>query len=141
MAFVDIEHEVTDGAVCVFSARGVPPEVQAAAHLQVIDAACPLVANVHAQDVDAAPVADGGQVAYLTQTTLVVDDTAEIVAGAIDPSFVDGGRIVGVSSAASTPEELVDQLVAWLQARGFSDPEEVEVALEDVAVSLPAGLD
>jgi 4-hydroxy-3-methylbut-2-enyl diphosphate reductase len=52
--FVESEHEVPPGAVCVFSAHGVAPEVRANAAgrgLDVIDATCPLVAKVHQQAV------------------------------------------------------------------------------------------
>lgn len=48
--FVDSEEEVPEGAVCVFSAHGVAPEVRrnaASRELQVIDATCPLVSKVH----------------------------------------------------------------------------------------------
>ena len=48
--FVDDVDEVPEGAVVIFSAHGVAPEVRARAaakHLQVIDATCPLVTKVH----------------------------------------------------------------------------------------------
>ena len=121
--FVDSEEEVPAGAVCVFSAHGVSPQVRANARgrdLTVVDATCPLVAKVHQEAVRfartkdtlilighadheeiegtygevpertvvVADVAEAGRLdlapgttaAYLTQTTLSVDDTAEIVA-------------------------------------------------------------
>ncbi len=120
--FVDSEDEIPEGAVCVFSAHGVSPEVRRnaeARHLQVIDATCPLVTKVH---LEAKRFARGGRqivlvghegheeiegtageapdathviespeqigslglapdqpVAYLTQTTLSVDDTLKTV--------------------------------------------------------------
>jgi squalene-hopene/tetraprenyl-beta-curcumene cyclase len=120
--FVDGLDLVPDGAVVVFSAHGVSPEVRADAarrHMHVIDATCPLVAKVHlealrfaregytvvlighrghdevvgtvgeapeviqvigsAAEVDGVVVADPRRVAYLTQTTLSVDDTSEVV--------------------------------------------------------------
>jgi (E)-4-hydroxy-3-methyl-but-2-enyl pyrophosphate reductase len=120
--FVDSEEEIPDGAVCIFSAHGVSPEVRGNAArrgLSVIDATCPLVAKVHqearrfardertlilighadheeiegtygeapertviVENTDEAERLDlpsGAPVAYLTQTTLSVDDTAEIV--------------------------------------------------------------
>lgn len=52
--FVDSGDEVPDGAVCVFSAHGVSPEVRSAAaerELAVIDATCPLVSKVHQEAV------------------------------------------------------------------------------------------
>jgi 4-hydroxy-3-methylbut-2-en-1-yl diphosphate reductase len=50
--FVDELDEVPDGAVVVFSAHGVSPEVRRVASergLEAIDATCPLVAKVHAE--------------------------------------------------------------------------------------------
>ncbi|HLY61653.1 MAG TPA: 4-hydroxy-3-methylbut-2-enyl diphosphate reductase [Terriglobia bacterium] len=48
--FVDEIDQVPEGAVVIYSAHGVSPEVRAAAatkHLTVIDATCPLVTKVH----------------------------------------------------------------------------------------------
>jgi 4-hydroxy-3-methylbut-2-enyl diphosphate reductase len=48
--FVDSVGEVPDGAVLIFSAHGIAPEVRqeaAAKNLKVIDATCPLVTKVH----------------------------------------------------------------------------------------------
>src|SRR5918912_3793110 len=48
--FVDSERDIPEGAVCVFSAHGVSPEVKRSAEarkLRVIDATCPLVTKVH----------------------------------------------------------------------------------------------
>src|SRR5918998_5046739 len=48
--FVDSEGDIPEGAVCIFSAHGVSPEVRRnaeARNLQVIDATCPLVTKVH----------------------------------------------------------------------------------------------
>jgi 4-hydroxy-3-methylbut-2-enyl diphosphate reductase len=48
--FVESEDEIPEGAVCIFSAHGVSPEVRRnaeARNLQVIDATCPLVTKVH----------------------------------------------------------------------------------------------
>lgn len=125
--FVDQESEIPEGAVCIFSAHGVSPEVRRNAEarkLQVIDATCPLVTKVH---LEAKKFARGGRqivlvghhgheeiegtagevpgrthviesveqiehldlqrdepIAYLTQTTLSVDDTLEVVEGLRD---------------------------------------------------------
>ncbi|MGE5326278.1 MAG: 4-hydroxy-3-methylbut-2-enyl diphosphate reductase [Deltaproteobacteria bacterium] len=52
--FVDELDAVPDGAVVIFSAHGVSPEVRrqaAAKNLQVIDATCPLVTKVHLEAV------------------------------------------------------------------------------------------
>jgi 4-hydroxy-3-methylbut-2-en-1-yl diphosphate reductase len=52
--FVDELDQVPDGAVVIFSAHGVSPEVRRQAaekHLRVIDATCPLVTKVHLEAV------------------------------------------------------------------------------------------
>ncbi len=121
--FVEKTEEVPEGAVVVFSAHGVAPEVRDAArdrNLRTIDATCPLVTKVHnearrfaAQDYDillighegheevigttgeapahihlvdgpkgseSVEVRDRAKVAWLSQTTLSVDETNETVA-------------------------------------------------------------
>ncbi|HWD10124.1 MAG TPA: 4-hydroxy-3-methylbut-2-enyl diphosphate reductase [Actinomycetota bacterium] len=59
---------------------------------------------------------------------------------AIDPRWLDRAQVVGVSSGASTPEHLVDGVVAYLRGHGFADVEELAVATEDVHFPLPAGI-
>ena len=52
--FVDSIAEIPDGAVCVFSAHGVSPQVLELAEnkdLRIIDATCPLVTKVHLEAV------------------------------------------------------------------------------------------
>ena len=162
------------------------------------------------QDVEHVAAADPEKVAYLTQTTLAVDDTTDIIAalrerfpamvgprhddicyasqnrqqavkalaarsdvvfivgsqnssnsnrlvevsieagtpshliadeGSIDPSWIEHAEVVGVSSGASTPEVLVDRVIAALRERGYGELEELRVATEDVHFPLPAGLD
>ncbi|MEV8362035.1 4-hydroxy-3-methylbut-2-enyl diphosphate reductase [Streptomyces niveus] len=121
--FVDSEQEVPEGAVCVFSAHGVSPQVRRNADargLDVLDATCPLVAKVHQEarrfardgrtlllvghadheevegtyghapeqtvivetvaDAEALDLPPDAPVAYLTQTTLSVDETGDIIA-------------------------------------------------------------
>jgi 4-hydroxy-3-methylbut-2-enyl diphosphate reductase len=54
VVFVESLEEVPDGAVCVFSAHGVSPQIVELAEskkLQVIDATCPLVTKVHVEAV------------------------------------------------------------------------------------------
>lgn len=46
-------------------------------------------------------------------------------------------KVVGVSSGASVPEELVDNLVAFFRERGTQDVSEFEVLREDVRFMLP----
>jgi 4-hydroxy-3-methylbut-2-en-1-yl diphosphate reductase len=120
--FVDSENEIPHGAVCIFSAHGVSPEVRRMAgerKLQIIDATCPLVTKVHleakrfaragrkivlvghsgheeiegtageapdstmvvenAEEIDDLGLDHDEPLSYLTQTTLSVDDTLEVV--------------------------------------------------------------
>lgn len=120
--FVDSEEDVPEGALCVFSAHGVAPQVRRNAEvrrLDVIDATCPLVSKVHqearrfareertlllvghegheevegtyghapdrtviietAEDAEALDLPADTPVAYLTQTTLSVDETKDII--------------------------------------------------------------
>jgi 4-hydroxy-3-methylbut-2-enyl diphosphate reductase len=122
--FVDAVEEVPEGAVLLFSAHGVAPEVRRVAEarrLRAIDATCPLVTKVHleaikyakqgyhimligheghdevigtmgqapdaftlvetAEEVDALPFGPDDKLAYLTQTTLSVDDASRIISG------------------------------------------------------------
>jgi 4-hydroxy-3-methylbut-2-enyl diphosphate reductase len=120
--FVDRVEDVPEGAVLLFSAHGVAPEVRrvaAARRLNAIDATCPLVTKVHleairyakqgyrimligheghdevigtigqapdaftlvetADAVDSLPFGPTDKLAYLTQTTLSVDDASRII--------------------------------------------------------------
>jgi 4-hydroxy-3-methylbut-2-en-1-yl diphosphate reductase len=120
--FVESLDEVPPGAVVIFSAHGISPQVREEArerNLRVIDATCPLVTKVHleviryarknytiilvghrhhdevigtlgeapesirlistVEDVATLEVPDPSRVVYLTQTTLSLDDTEEIV--------------------------------------------------------------
>jgi len=51
--------------------------------------------------------------------------------------WLEGKRVVGISSGASAPEELVQSLVAFFRARGTTDVSEFEVVQEDVRFMLP----
>jgi 4-hydroxy-3-methylbut-2-en-1-yl diphosphate reductase len=64
-----------------------------------------------------------------------VDDANEI-----DEAWLDGVRTVGVTSGASVPEILVQDVLAWLAERGFGPAEEVVTAEEDLLFSLPREL-
>lgn len=55
----------------------------------------------------------------------------------LEDAWLDGKRVVGISSGASAPEELVSRLVAFFTARGVQDVSEVEVVREDVRFMLP----
>jgi 4-hydroxy-3-methylbut-2-enyl diphosphate reductase len=56
-----------------------------------------------------------------------------------DEWFV-GVETVGVSSGASVPEELVDDVLTDLAKRGFGDVETIQTAEEDIQFSLPKEL-
>jgi len=51
--------------------------------------------------------------------------------------WLEGARVVGISSGASAPEELVQRLVEFFRARGTEDVSEFEVVKEDVRFMLP----
>ena len=251
--FVDETDEVPGGAVVVFSAHGVAPQVHDDAKrrgLHTIDATCPLVSKVHnearrfaAQDYDIllighegheevvgttgeAPanirlvgnpheaseieVRDPARVAWLSQTTLSVDETTETVnalrarfplladppsddicyatqnrqaavkqiaresdlilvvgsqnssnsvrlvevaldagaaaaylvddATAIDPQWLENSTVVGVTSGASVPEDLVRGVLDYLAGHGFTAVEEVEAIEESLVFALPREL-
>src|SRR5919112_1017296 len=61
-------------------------------------------------------------------------------ASAVDPAWFEGVDTVGISSGASAPEWLVDELVEALRERGAAEVREVEVIPEDVHFALPGGL-
>jgi 4-hydroxy-3-methylbut-2-enyl diphosphate reductase len=251
--FVDeLDDEVPEGAMTVFSAHGVSPAVHADAErrgLRTIDATCPLVTKVHREalkfaadgytivlighagheevegtmgeapdrivlvetedDVDRLEVEDPERVAYVSQTTLSVDETRAVIArlrerfpsitgprtddicyattnrqaavkqmaiecdlvlvigsrnssnsnrlvdvaraaGAdshlidnesqVQEEWLDGVRVVGITSGASAPEELVQRLVDFFRARGTADVSEFEVLREDVRFMLPKAI-
>ncbi len=54
--------------------------------------------------------------------------------------WFDGVRTVGVTSGASVPEELVDEVLSLLAGAGYGDVEEVKTAEEDLIFSLPKEL-
>ncbi len=161
------------------------------------------------QDVDRLEVADPTKVAYISQTTLSVDETRTIIArlrerfpaivgprtddicyattnrqaavkqlarecdlvlvigsrnssnsnrlvevarehGAdsylidnereVREEWLAGKRVVGITSGASAPEELVQRLVEFFRARGTEDVRELEVIQEDVRFMLPKAI-
>ena len=61
-------------------------------------------------------------------------------ASEIDEAWFEGVETVGVSSGASVPEELVEEVLDYLAARGFGDVRNVTTAEEDVQFSLPKEL-
>src|SRR3954465_5235336 len=248
----ELDEQIPEGAITVFSAHGVSPAVHADAEtrgLRTIDATCPLVTKVHREvvkfaregytivlighagheevegtmgeapdhtvlveteaDVAALEAPDVNRVAYISQTTLSVDETRSIIAALrekfpaitgprtddicyattnrqaavkqmaahcdlllvvgsknssnsnrlvqvtrelgtdahliddvseIDEAWLEGRRVVGISSGASAPEELVQRLVDFFRARGTERVEEFQVVQEDVRFMLPKAI-
>jgi 4-hydroxy-3-methylbut-2-en-1-yl diphosphate reductase len=64
---------------------------------------------------------------------------AHLIDGAdqVREEWLDGARVVGITSGASAPEELVSALVEFFRARGTTQVEEFEVLREDVRFMLP----
>jgi 4-hydroxy-3-methylbut-2-enyl diphosphate reductase len=161
------------------------------------------------EDVDALEVADPSKVAYISQTTLSVDETRAVInrlrerfpeivgprtddicyattnrqaavkqlarecdlvlvigsrnssnsnrlvevareygadshlidhEGEVREEWLDGMRVVGITSGASAPDELVQRLVEFFRARGTTDVSELEVVEEDVRFMLPKSI-
>jgi len=55
----------------------------------------------------------------------------------VQEEWLKGRRVVGISSGASAPEELVTELVELFRERGVSDISEFDVIREDVRFMLP----
>jgi 4-hydroxy-3-methylbut-2-en-1-yl diphosphate reductase len=58
----------------------------------------------------------------------------------IDEAWLEGVTTVGVTSGASVPEILVEQVLEWLAERGYGDVELVRAAEESITFSLPKEL-
>jgi 4-hydroxy-3-methylbut-2-enyl diphosphate reductase len=67
---------------------------------------------------------DLGADAYL------VDDETEV-----DPAWLDGADVVGLTSGASAPEWLVERMLTWLASLGATEVEEVRLAEERLRFS------
>ena len=65
----------------------------------------------------------------------LVDDASEI-----EESWLEGVTTVGVTSGASVPEELVQQVLGWLAERGYADVQEIDSAQEHLLFALPPEL-
>jgi 4-hydroxy-3-methylbut-2-enyl diphosphate reductase len=57
--------------------------------------------------------------------------------GQVREEWLADKRVVGISSGASAPEELVQRLIAFFRERGTEDVAEFEVVKEDVRFMLP----
>jgi len=72
---------------------------------------------------------------YGTPRAYLIDYAAEA-----KEEWLDGVEIIGVSSGASVPEILVDDLLKWLAERGFGDVETITAAQESLLFALPPEL-
>lgn len=61
-------------------------------------------------------------------------------ASEIDEAWLEGVTTVGVTSGASVPEVLVEEVLEWLSQRGYGDVELVKAAEESITFSLPKEL-
>ena len=55
----------------------------------------------------------------------------------VEERWLEGKRVIGITSGASAPENLVQRLVDFFRARGVTDITEFEVVQEDVRFMLP----
>jgi 4-hydroxy-3-methylbut-2-enyl diphosphate reductase len=62
----------------------------------------------------------------------LIDNEAEVA-----EEWLTGKRVVGITSGASAPDELVQRLVQFFRDRGVTDVSELEVVHEDVRFMLP----
>ena len=58
----------------------------------------------------------------------------------VDPTWVDGATTVGVTSGASVPDVLVNDVLDSLKELGFGTVEEVTTAEETLVFALPPEL-
>ena len=65
----------------------------------------------------------------------LVDDETEV-----DPSWLEGAEVVGLTSGASAPERLVARMLEWLAERGFDRVEQALITEESVRFALPPGV-
>jgi 4-hydroxy-3-methylbut-2-enyl diphosphate reductase len=65
----------------------------------------------------------------------LIDNESEVQEG-----WLEGKAVVGITSGASAPEELVQRLVDFFRDRGTDDVQELEVVQEDVRFMLPKAI-
>ncbi len=65
----------------------------------------------------------------------LIDDESDL-----EPAWLEGHETVGLTAGASSPDVLVDRVVARLAELGFGEREGVEITREDVFFRLPAEL-
>lgn len=75
----------------------------------------------------------------LVEVSKNLDTNSHLIdrAEAIRPEWLDGINTVAVTAGASAPEVLVQDVVAYLQSKGYGDVDEVEVMPENVRFGLP----
>jgi 4-hydroxy-3-methylbut-2-en-1-yl diphosphate reductase len=78
----------------------------------------------------------------LVEVARAAGTASHLVADAsmIDPAWFEGVRTLGLTSGASAPEWLVEQLVDALRERGTAEVTELRAVDEDVHFALPGGL-
>lgn len=72
---------------------------------------------------------------YGAKAAYLVDYAAEA-----KDEWLEGVETVGVTSGASVPEILVQDLLKWLEVRGYHDQQEVEAKKESLTFALPQEL-
>jgi 4-hydroxy-3-methylbut-2-en-1-yl diphosphate reductase len=65
----------------------------------------------------------------------LIDDASQI-----DEGWLEGVEVVGLTSGASAPEVLVEEVVDWFRTRGTTTIDTVMVVDEDVEFSMPSNL-
>ena len=65
----------------------------------------------------------------------LVDDSSQV-----DAAWIADARTVALTAGASAPENLVEDLIAYLSSRGFDRLEELDIKDEDVRFTLPPQL-
>jgi 4-hydroxy-3-methylbut-2-en-1-yl diphosphate reductase len=65
----------------------------------------------------------------------LIDDASEI-----DESWLEGIGTIGLTSGASAPEVLVEEVIDWFKERGLATVDTVMVIDEDVEFSMPSNL-
>jgi 4-hydroxy-3-methylbut-2-enyl diphosphate reductase len=65
----------------------------------------------------------------------LIDEAAQI-----DPAWLEGTQVVGVTAGASAPEVLVNEVVARLRELGGEEPQEVSGREENIVFSMPREL-
>jgi 4-hydroxy-3-methylbut-2-enyl diphosphate reductase len=68
-------------------------------------------------------------------TAYLIDD-----AGELDPLWLTDVVTVGLTSGASVPGDLVDEVLARLAAEGYAQVEEIHTAAENLVFALPREL-